>query len=205
MHSDIDAFAYIHTHFQCCIWYKVHSCAFECILFWLHFLSFAFSCIHCTRCIHVHSLYVAFYTCRILTHSNTFSAWCILNVLHSTCDAFRCNTDALLCIPVHLQGGKIPDFDERRGAILLVSWCLRMHMNAHECVRMRQNAPEYTRDHTHTYTREAERTQGQTHMDGYGLDGLWACHKARHKSTHVPLHVIQVFIFRLGCECICVH
>ena len=34
-------------------------------------------------------------------------------------------------------------------------------------------------------------------MDGYGLDGLWACHKARHKSTHVPLHVIQVFIFRL--------
>ena len=120
---------------------------------------------------------------------------CILPVMHS---------DALLCIPVHL-GGKIPDFDERLGAILLVSWCLRMHLNAHECARMRQNAPEYTRDHTHTYTREAERTQGQTQMDGYGLDGLWACHKACHKSTHVPLHVIQVFIFRLGCECICVH
>jgi len=34
-------------------------------------------------------------------------------------------------------------------------------------------------------------------MDGYGLDGLWACHKACHNSTHVPLHVIQVFI-----ECI---
>jgi hypothetical protein len=117
MHSDIDAFAYIHTHFQCCIWYKVHSCAFECILFWLHFLSLlhsrafiaqdAFMCILCM----LHSIYAA-----SITHSNTFSAWCILNVLHSTCDAFRCSTDALLCIPVHL-GGKIPDFDERRGAI----------------------------------------------------------------------------------------
>ena len=62
---------------------------------------------------------------------------------------------------------------------------------------MRKNAPEYTKDHTYLHKREAERTQGQTHMDGYGLDGLWACHKACHKSTHVPLHVIQVFIFRL--------
>lgn len=70
---------------------------------------------------------------------------CILPVMH---------LNASLCIPVHL-GGKIPDFDERRGVILLASWCLRMHMNAHECTRMRQNAPEYTRDHTHTYTREA--------------------------------------------------
>ena len=69
---------------------------------------------------------------------------CILPVMH---------LNASLCIPVHL-GGKIPDFDERRDAILLASWCLRMHMNAHECTRMRQNAPEYTRDHTHTYTKE---------------------------------------------------
>ena len=38
---------------------------------------------------------------------------CILPVMHS---------DALLCIPVHL-GGKIPDFDERLGAILLVWLC----------------------------------------------------------------------------------
>jgi hypothetical protein len=30
-----------------------------------------------------------------------------------------------------------------------------MLKNAHECTRMRQNAPEYTRDHTHTNTREA--------------------------------------------------
>jgi hypothetical protein len=68
-----------------------------------------------------------------------------------------------------------------------------MHMNVQECVRMHQNTPGTT----HTYTREAERTQGQTHMDEYGLDGLWACHKACQWSTHVPLHVIQVFIFRL--------
>jgi hypothetical protein len=61
MHSDIDAFAYIHTHVQCCIWYKMHSCAFECILFWLHFLS---------CCILVHSLHkmhsCAFFVCCIL-------------------------------------------------------------------------------------------------------------------------------------------
>ena len=94
MHSDIDAFAYIHTHFQCCIWYKVHSCAFECILLWLHFLSLlhsrafiaqdAFMCILCIFFV------CCILTCRILTHFNTFSAWCILNVLHSICDAFRC-------------------------------------------------------------------------------------------------------------------
>jgi hypothetical protein len=58
----------------------------------------------------VHSLYVAFYTCRILTHSNTFSAWCILNVLHSTCDAFMCiivyfsELDAVI-----VSGGKTVD------------------------------------------------------------------------------------------------
>lgn len=56
-------------------------------------------------------------------------------------------------------------------------------MNAQECVRMHQNTPGTT----HILTQEKpERTQGQTHMDGYGLDGLWACHKACHKSTHVP-------------------
>ena len=31
-------------------------------------------------------------------------------------------------------------------------------------------------------------------MDGYGLDGLWACQKACQCSTHVPLHAIQVVI-----------
>jgi hypothetical protein len=51
--------------FQCCIWYKVHSCAFECILFWLHFLSLlhsrafiaqdAFMCILCM----LHSIHAA--------------------------------------------------------------------------------------------------------------------------------------------------
>jgi hypothetical protein len=110
MHSDIDAFAYIHTHVQCCIWYKMHSCAFECILFWLHFLS---------CCILVHSLHkmhsCAFFvccilTCRILTHFNTFSAWCILNVLHSICDAFRC---IIMYSSALTVGGKMPDFDER--------------------------------------------------------------------------------------------
>jgi hypothetical protein len=95
-------------------------------------------------------LYVAFYTCRILTHSNTFSAWCILNVLHSTCDAFRC----IIMYSSALRR-KNTRFRWAPGRVLLASWCLRMHMNAHECTRMRQNAPEYTRDHTHTYTREA--------------------------------------------------
>ena len=31
LHSEVDAFAYLHTHFHGCIWYKVHSCAFKCI------------------------------------------------------------------------------------------------------------------------------------------------------------------------------
>jgi len=70
--------------------------------------------------------------------------------------------------------------------------CTRIY-RVQECVGMHQKTPGTT----HTYTREAERTQGQTHMDGYGLDGLWACHKACQWRTHVPLHVIQVFIFRL--------
>ena len=39
LHSEVDAFAYLHTHFQCCIWYKVHSCAFKCIQIWMHFHS----------------------------------------------------------------------------------------------------------------------------------------------------------------------
>ena len=56
-------------------------------------------------------------------------------------------------------------------------------------------------------------------MDGYGLDGLWACQKACQCSTHVPLHAIQVFIRLLfvpflfeymrmhanAYDCICVH
>ena len=83
MHSDIDAFAYIHTHFQCCIWYKVHSCAFECILFWLHFLSLlhsrafiaqdAFMCILCM----LHSN---------MPHLNAFQY--ILSLVHFECAAF---------------------------------------------------------------------------------------------------------------------
>ena len=39
LHSGIGAFACLHTHFQCCIWYKVHSCAFKCIQIWMHFHS----------------------------------------------------------------------------------------------------------------------------------------------------------------------
>ena len=128
--------------------------------------SVAFSCIQCTRCIHVHSLYVAFHTWCILTHYDTFCSRCILNVLHSTYDAFMC--------------------------IILYSRALWRN-NTRD--RMRWNAPDCGT--THTYTREAERTQGQTHMWTqriWRLDGLWACHKACPWSTHVPLHVIQVFI-----------
>jgi len=58
---------------------------------------------------------------------------------------------------------------------------------------MHQNTPGTT----HILTQEKPSGLKAKLMDGYGLDGLWACHKACHKSTHVPLHVIQVFI-----ECI---
>ena len=168
----INAFICIHVW---CILILMHSLTFirifnaafgtRCIH--VHLNASFFGCIFLACCILVHSLHkmhsCAFFvccilTCRILTHFNTFSAWCILNVLHSTCDAFRCiimNSSALR--------RKNTRFRWAPGRVLLASWCLRMHMNAHECTRMRQNAPEYTRDHTHTYTREAERTQGQTH------------------------------------------
>ena len=86
MHSDIDAFSYIHTHFQCCIWYKVHSYAFECIIFWLHFLSLlhsrafiaqdAFMCILCM----LHSILVHAASWHIPIHSQLGAFWmcCIL-------------------------------------------------------------------------------------------------------------------------------
>jgi hypothetical protein len=70
-----------------------------------------------------------------------------------------------------------------------------MRQNAQECTSMRKNAFECTGlwNHTHILTQEkpsglkAKLTCGR---NGYGLDGLWAC----PWSTHVPLHVIQVFI-----------
>jgi hypothetical protein len=65
LHSEVDAFAYLHTHFQCCIWYIVHSCAFKCIQIWMHFRSMlhsraciaqdAFTCILCM----LHSIHAA--------------------------------------------------------------------------------------------------------------------------------------------------
>ena len=183
---------------------RIFNAAFGTRCIHVHLNASFFGCIFLACCILVHSLHkmhsCAFFVCCILymPHLNAFqyilsldlgAFWmcCILPVMH---------LNASLCIPVHL-GGKIPDFDERRDAILLASWCLRMHMdaNVHECTWMRQNASECARihqgPHTYLHKREAERTQGQTHMDGYGLDGLWACHKACHKSTHVPLHVIH--------------
>ena len=50
-----------------------------------------------------------------------------------------------------------------------------MQQNAHECVRMRKNAPDC--GITHTYTREAERTQGQTWTD-MGWTGCEAVHSS---------------------------
>ena len=53
---------------------------------------------------------------------------------------------------------------------------------------MRTNAPDSRTKHT--YTREAERTQGYTHMEACSMepDGL------RTGCERVPLHVIQVFL-----------
>ena len=155
----------------------------------------------------MHSLYVAFYTCRILTHSNTFSAWCVLNVLHSTCDASEC----IIMYSSALRR-KNTRFRWAPGRDLTRFMMLK---NAHECTWMHKNASECTRihqgPHTYLHKREAERTQGQTHMDGYGLDGLWACHKACHKSTPMCHYMsVQVFIeciheWAYTSECICVH
>jgi hypothetical protein len=61
-------------------------------------------------------------------------------------------------------------------------------MNASECARMHLTVGP------HKLTQEKPSADSRPNMDGYGLDGLWACHKACQCSTHVPLHAIQVFI-----------
>jgi hypothetical protein len=103
----------------------------------------------------VHSLYVAFYTCRILTHSNTFSAWCILNVLHSTCDASEC----IIMYSSALRR-KNTRFRWAPGRDLTRFMMLK---NAHECTWMQKNASECTvihqGPHTYLHKRKAERTQ----------------------------------------------
>ena len=55
------------------------------------------------------------------------------------------------------------------------------YMNAHECVRMRKNAPDC--GITHTYTREAERTQGKTRTDM----GWTGCGRARRRANVAPM------------------
>ena len=149
MHSDIDAFAYIHTHFQCCIWYKVHSCALKCILhvFWLHFLSLlhsrAFNPQDAFMCIlgMLHSLHVAFQ--RILMHSqlDAFSNVlhlvhvihscalpyvCILNVMHIS--AFRCMH--MRCILMH------SNYD----AFMCITVCMHSERDAFTRISMHANA-----------------------------------------------------------------
>ena len=161
MHSDIDAFAYIHTHFQCCIWYKVHSCAFKCILFSLHFRSLlysrAFNPQDAFMCIlgMLHSLRVAFQ--RILMHSQLDA---FLNVLHSSFDA---STYIILHSSAHM----------------------RMRYYAHECAWMRQNAQECTWlwDHTYLHKRSRARTQGQTWMDM----GWTGCGRAIKRANVAPM------------------
>ena len=69
-------------------------------------------------------------------------------MLHSTCDAFRC----IIMYSSALRR-KNTRFRWAPGRVLLASWCLRMHMNAHECTRMRQNAPE-SPGTTHILTQE---------------------------------------------------
>jgi hypothetical protein len=139
---------------------------------------------------------------------------CIQPMMHSC---------ALFCIPEH-YGGTIPDLDVRRAARSYshhmrqyAQECVRMRKNtlectelwdhtskekyASECTRMHKDETECVGMHRtvepHILTQEkpsglkAKLTCGR---NGYGLDGLWACHKACPWSTHVPLHVIQVFI-----------
>ena len=164
---------------------RIHVC---CILKLMHLLTFIriFIVAFGTRCIHVHlnasKFGCIFIACCILVHSShkmhsrAFFVCCILYMPHLNAFQyilslvrFECAAFYLWCIWMHhyvfhsALRRKNTRFRWAPGRVLLASWCLRMHMNAHECTRMRQNAPKYTRDHTHTYTREAERTQGQTH------------------------------------------
>jgi len=188
MHSDIDAFAYIHTHFQCCVWYKVHSCAFECILLWLHFLSLlhsrafiaqdAFMCILCM----LHSIHAA--SQRISTLFNTFSAWCILNVLHSTCDAFRCiimYSSALRRKNTRFRWA--PGRDLTRFMMLKNAHeCTWMHMNAQECVRMHQNI--HQGPHTYLHKRSRSGLKAKLTWTDMGWTG---CGRAIRRAIRAPM------------------
>ena len=157
----------------CCIImhlvHVMHSCAlpYACILNVMH--TNAFGCMQ-MRCIQMHSNYDAFMCITVFMHSECDAYKCILmhaNALHS--DAFR-----LWCIYVHKSVFQSAKEDHcpiwmcharRDDSIILASWrlqdaykCIQIHTNASKCVRMRTHAPDSWT--THTYTREAERTQG---------------------------------------------
>ena len=157
----------------CCIImhlvHVMHSCAlpYACILNVMH--TNAFGCMQ-MRCIQMHSDYDAFMCITVFMHSECDAYKCILmhaDALHS--DAFR-----LWCIYVHKSVFQSAKEDHcpiwmcharRDDSIILASWrlqdaykCIQIHTNASKCVRMRTHAPDSWT--THTYTREAERTQG---------------------------------------------
>ena len=162
-------FAFIRIHVWCILilmhlltFIRIFNAAFGTRCIHAHLNAFYYGCIFLACCILVHSLHkmhscaffvcVAFYTCRILTHSNTFSAWCILNVLHSTCDAFRC----IIMYSSALRR-KNTRFRWAPGRDLTSFMMLK---NAHECTWMHKNASECTRIHQgpHTYLHKRSRS-----------------------------------------------
>ena len=98
------------------------------------------------------------------------------------CVRMRKNTLECTIVGPHFQGKILASY---------ASECTRMHKDETECVGMHRTVEPHILTQEKRSGLKAKLTCGR---NGYGLDGLWACHKACPWSTHVPLHVIQVFI-----------
>ena len=173
--------AFIRIHVWCILilmhlltFIRIFNAAFGTRCIHVHLDASYFSCIFVACCILVHSFHkmhsCAFFVCCILymLHLNAFqyihSAWCILNVLHSTCAAFKCiimYSGALWRKNIRFRWA--PGRDLTRFMML---------KNAHECTRMRKNASECTRIHQGPHTYLHKRSRADSRPNSHGR--IWA-------------------------------
>ena len=134
-------------------------------------------------------------------HSCALPYVCILNVMHFCaflCMQMRCilmhsNYDAFMCINSYSSSRRrmndLEHAPRTADSLIHAAWCVRIHNNTLKCVRMRTNAHNCAGLVVHTYTRDAKRTQGQTHMDGHTWMHMNASECARMHLT-VGSHIL---------------
>jgi hypothetical protein len=152
----------------------LHHNAFSIWCIYMHYYASIIRCICIHCCIIMHLVHVM--------HLCALPYACILNVMHTNafgCMQMRCirmhsDYDAFMCINPYssprrrtiarfgcaMRGAMIASYLLHDGFKMHTNAykCIRIHTNASKCVRMRTHAPDSWT--THTYTREAERTQG---------------------------------------------